>query len=488
MKSKLLLTCRLNRMRQSVLLVLGLFFMTFAGQKLWAAEIDPPAYIIVDSISIEGNRKTLDNVILRELPFRQGDTISLDKLAETLQWAKEQVQNTGMFREADIIYQNWEGESNRVHLQVQVKESWYLYPIPYMELADRNFNVWWVDHNGSLERLIYGLDFTHRNFTGNRDRFQLKFNLGYTRRFAFSYELPFFDRQKIFGLSFKTEMASNRELNYLTKSDKQEFYKDEESFVYRRFRTTLGLSCRPGLRITHRLWFSYQHNQIADIVAQELNPDFFLDGRSQQRYLSLSYNYSYDTRDQRPYPLKGELITFNAEKDGLGLVSKDRNALTFQAKVAKFWPIGERWNVAAALRGKYSAIRTQQPYNDNRAMGFGDNTMKGYEYYIIDGLDMGMVSTSMRFKVLQKRINFGKLIPVERWRELPFRIYLGLNGDAGYVNNPFDRNWNTFSNRMLWGGGLSLDAVFFFDKVFKFEYSFNHLGEGGLFLHFNMNI
>ena len=41
---------------------------------------------------------------------------------------------------------------------------------------------------------------------------------------------------------------------------------------------------------------------------------------------------------------------------------------------------------------------------------------------------------------------------------------------------------------MLWGKGIGLDAVFFYDKVFKIEYSFNHLWESGIFFHFNMNI
>nr|WP_290927672.1 hypothetical protein [Haliscomenobacter sp.] len=446
------------------------------------------AYVVVDSIAISGHKRTHIQVILRELPFQIGDTILLKNLKERLEWGKQQVLNTGMFREGEIRYTPSVNKANHIAVSIQLAESWYIYPTPYFELADRNFNVWWVDQDRALDRIIYGMDFVHRNFSGNRDRFQIKFTNGYTRNYSLGYKLPFINRKKTLGIDAAVSFAQNREINYATTENRQQFFKDEGQFNYHRFRSRFSLIYRPKLREQHEAKITYDDNKVAENIAKDLNPNFFLEGRSHQRFLSLAYTYTFDSRDCRPYPLKGQYFFASIEKDGLGIESKDRNALTFSSRYGHFLPLSERWNFSFIGRTKFSFIRTQQPYNDNRAIGYSDNDLVGYEYYVIDGPDMGIINTSFRFKLAEKRLCFGRVIPIERMRELPFKLYLAVNNDIGYVNDPFDFGANSFTNRMLWGKGIGLDAVFFFDKVFKIEYSFNHLWESGIFFHFNMNI
>jgi hypothetical protein len=36
---------------------------------------------------------------------------------------------------------------------------------------------------------------------------------------------------------------------------------------------------------------------------------------------------------------------------------------------------------------------------------------------------------------------------------------------------------------MLYSGGVGIDIVTFYDIILKFEWSFNQLGENGLYLH-----
>jgi len=62
------------------------------------------------------------------------------------------------------------------------------------------------------------------------------------------------------------------------------------------------------------------------------------------------------------------------------------------------------------------------------------------------------------------------------------KLFFTVNNDFAYVNAPFNGERSTFSNRGLWGGGVGLDLVVFYDKIWKFEYSFNHLGETGFYL------
>jgi hypothetical protein len=65
---------------------------------------------------------------------------------------------------------------------------------------------------------------------------------------------------------------------------------------------------------------------------------------------------------------------------------------------------------------------------------------------------------------------------------IPFRIYATAFTDYGYAYNA-DFKANSLVNRMLYSGGFGLDLVTFYDLNFRLDYSFNQLGQNGLFLH-----
>ena len=46
-----------------------------------------------------------------------------------------------------------------------------------------------------------------------------------------------------------------------------------------------------------------------------------------------------------------------------------------------------------------------------------------------------------------------------------------------------DFRYNSLVNSFLYTGGFGIDVVTFYDLVFRFEYSFNQLGQSGLFFH-----
>ena len=66
---------------------------------------------------------------------------------------------------------------------------------------------------------------------------------------------------------------------------------------------------------------------------------------------------------------------------------------------------------------------------------------------------------------------------------LPIRIFLKAYANVGYVglNGP---QYNSFlNNRLLYTEGIGLDIVTIYDLQLKVEFSFNQLGQNGLFLH-----
>lgn len=440
----------------------------------------------INDIQIQGNQKTKDRIIQRELLFKSGD-ILVDTLFEAqLERSKQLVMNTGLFNEAEFRIDTLQG--NNVDISITVVEAWYIYPVPIFELIDRNFNVWWVEQNRSLDRINFGIEFAHLNFTGQKDKLKLTAKSGYTQSYSLKYSLPFIDRAQTLGILTEVGYARNRELNYNSVDNKQLFFRDPDGrFILQRFQAVTGLVYRPGHHLTHSLRLRYQQNQIDTYIANELNPDFFLDGKKLQRAFFLNYYFTYDFRDVSSYPLAGNVFRAEARKEGLGFF-KDRNALTVNMQYEHYWPLSETWSTGINLNTKISLIRQQQPFNEYRALGFGRNTLYGYEYYVVNGMDMALAKTFLRFRLTKNELNFGKFIPIKAFRKMPVKIYLNLNQGLGVVNDPYTREINPFSNRILWGGGLGLDVVLYYDKVFRIQYSYNHLLEHGLFLHFNTNI
>jgi hypothetical protein len=68
------------------------------------------------------------------------------------------------------------------------------------------------------------------------------------------------------------------------------------------------------------------------------------------------------------------------------------------------------------------------------------------------------------------------------FKEMPLQPYFNLNYDIGYVNDPFAAD-NPLSNHTISGGGPGMCLVLYHTFALHLEYSFNELGENGLFLH-----
>ncbi len=439
-------------------------------------------------IQVEGNGLTRTGVILRELPFAIGDVVSLDVLPQRLREGELQLMNTGLFTAAEITYANWEGETNDVTLRVVVSENWYIYPVPTFELADRNFNVWWTEQNRSLDRINVGGEFTHQNFSGRADRLKVGAEFGYTRTFSLGYDLPYVGPNRNWGISVDANFRQNREINYKTKYNKHQFFNDPSSFIYQEFFTGLEAAFRPKLYTRHSWRVGYQRNTVDDSIL-ERNTDFFGSGQQKQRFLSISYRLVTDRRDVRSYPWKGNYTSIEMIKDGLGLFG-DRNTFTVSGNYRQYFPLGKqnRWSLGMIASGKLSVIRSHQAYNYHRALGYGVNSLRGYEFYVMDGLDLALLKTSLRFRLFEERLSFGKLVPIRAFRTMPVRAYFGIYGDTGFAHDPHFHSNNPLNNRLLYGGGLGIDLVMYYDKVIRLQYNMNHLQEAGFFLKLDLNI
>ena len=72
-----------------------------------------------------------------------------------------------------------------------------------------------------------------------------------------------------------------------------------------------------------------------------------------------------------------------------------------------------------------------------------------------------------------------------QFKKAHYSLYLGIFSDMGYITDKQNTHDNNLSNMLLWGNGISIDYVTYYDKLLRIEFSANHLGEKGVFLHFS---
>lgn len=439
-------------------------------------------YAVVTQITCIGNKKTKEATIRREMNISEGDTIALADLNGRLEENKALILNTALFTIVKVNVGKWE-DDNHIEVKIDLQEQWYIFPFPIFELADRNFNVWWSEQGRSIKRVNLGVRLTHYNFSGRRDKLKLTTQFGYTQKYELDYTLPYFNKAQTLGFYTNLFYATRKETNYLTEGNKFLFYRNDNRQL-RNIRLKLRLTYRPKFYSYHNISLEYHDNLIGDSIASR-NPDFFLGDPKLQRFFAIRYSFTLDKRDLRDYPRKGLFLLSTFSKDGLGIFN-GYDALVLNTTFAKYFSFGkkEKWSTELIWKGLIYFYRNKQPYYNNRSFGFKPDYIRGYELYVVDGMDFTYIKTSLRRQIVDKVVDWGKLVPIKQLKLMPLQLHLTINNDVGYAYEPYYQANNPLNNRWLWGGGIGLDIVAYVDKVIQIEYSFNHLLENGLFLHY----
>ena len=445
------------------------------------------AYVVVNKITIEGNSKTKEKVFTRELTFAVGDTLKLETFSNKLEENRKRLTSTGLFTLVTVNVKDW-GADNRVTVAIKVLETWYIYPAPTFQFADRNFNVFWNGGNPHWNRINYGMLFTYNNFRGLQDPLTVTLQGGYTPKVALSYSLPFINKAQTIGIGGSVGYSQNTEVNYGTSGNKQLFIRDtvELKPYQKEVGGDVSMTYRPGLYSSHVIDVGYRKRNIAGAVAA-LNPDFYTGGQTEERFWSLYYGFADDHRDEKFYPKKGYYLGAYISKDGL-VASDNVNDLLVGLRLGKFFTLSDRWSFEALSHLQTNLVRGPRPYRLDKALGYGSDFLRGYEYYVVDGPDFGFLKSTLRYEFFRTIVDFKKSMPVKQFRLLPISTYLTFNNDLGYANNPYNVDTtNTFNNRLLYSYGMSLNFVFAYDIVIKVDYSVNHLNQGAVYLRFTAN-
>ena len=434
------------------------------------------AQVKISTIEIIGNKKTRDYIIKRELPYKVGDLLEKYELDSLNIIAQQQLFNTALFLEVNLSSEQLDSAS--VKIKIELKERWYLFPLPYFRWVDRNFNQWWTEQKRSLDRVNYGMNFRQANATGNNDKLTIGYITGYTHQTTIRYQLPFIDKQLKYGMGLGFAQFNQRELNYATVGNKQVFLRTED-LIRKGYRVNTNLTYRPNLFERHALQVGIGNESISD-SAFAIAPNFLPNHKKSFSYLDLNWSYSKIRFDYNAYPTKGASTEIALSQR----FSKESNLSAIQIRQIVAKPIApNRFILAESLT--IGRTMQQSNYSDRKLMGYGLMQMNGLDYYVVDG------NAATLFKAaIHQRIGSYTIINPLTKKFLPsvkYTFWIKAFTQLGYVYSSEKNKANPLANSLLRTAGIGVDLISIYDFVLNMEYSINQLGDKGLYLQGGIN-
>jgi outer membrane protein assembly factor BamA len=356
----------------------------------------------IDTIFIRGNNITEDFIILRELTFKQGDTLNF-KLAS---YNKDRVYSLDIFNQVKIYPVSY---NKKIIAVIDVVESWYIWPIPFAELK-----------NGDWNKISYGIDFSVKNFRGMNESVRVKAGLGYDPSFTLDYIIPV--------LNYSDNIYFNTNLSYNYVQNKSVFAEQKYGAVFDQKMINAQITVGKRISLFHNITVTTGYNYIE-------TPLFFpgINASDQRidRLLFLGAGYAYDTRDLAQFPRNGIYGSLNIIMKGLGLKNINYQVYTIDFREYRplFWEIFSKWRFTSRLTTGKSI-----PYYDYSVLGYQER-IRGYLHDVREGNDYYLTSLEF-FHPLIKDIDINlDFIPVVPKQFLSYRIamYTEIFGDAGAV-------------------------------------------------------
>ncbi len=317
----------------------------------------------VGRVNIQGNTKTKDKVIRREVPLKPGDWFNSVELEttkarlENLQYFSD-VQATGTpggggYRDVDILVE----ERNTGSVGVGIGFSSIDNVVGFLTLEQSNFDI-----------------MNPWNFTGGGQRFAMSLRAGSERsEFSVSLTEPWFLDRK---LSLGGELFY-RQSNYF--SDVYEQTNAGGAIFLRK-----PITDRSSLKLEYRL---EQINIDVDGIGKNPASGF---AREDGDYLrsAVTLNYLYDNRDSTITPRSGEKIDISLSLAG-GIFGGDVDTVTFSAQGSKYWNL--KWDTILSVNGELAFVEDLDgnvPVFDRLFLG-GGRTLRGFEFRDIGGVRDG---------------------------------------------------------------------------------------------------
>lgn len=359
----------------------------------------------VGRVNIQGNTKSQDRVIRREVPMRPGEYYNSVDLETT----KRRLKNLGYFQDVQVTGAASLQDGYRdVNILVQEQKTGTI-----------NFGLGFSSIDSIIGRINLeqaNFDITNwGRFTGAGQRFSVNLQIGSQRTdFRISLVEPWFLGQK---LSLGTDLYY-RDLIFLSPEYDQ---------------TNVGASVFLRRPVGRRSYLKGEYRiETIEIEADSDTTQAFKDEEDKYLRSSLSFNYVYDSRDSNQLPRSGHKVDVGLTYAG-GLLAGDVDTVTFSGSGTKHWSLP--FDTILSARGSFAVVDSHGendriPIFERQFLG-GARDLRGFQFRDIGPRDdTGPDATQ---EVLGGATSvFGSM-------ELTFPVVGQVRGavfyDAGFVNS-----------------------------------------------------
>jgi outer membrane protein insertion porin family len=306
-------------------------------------DVTPGPRVYVNHINIEGNNRTRDYVVRREMRLNEGDAYSSDKIKRS----QDRLTYLGFFEKADVTTAETD-TPDRVDLNVKVKEQ---------STGEFNVGAGYSTYDGILGTASV----KERNFMGKGQEVavdlaisqrQQNFNLGFTE--------PYFMGQ---------ELAAGADL-FNTRTDLQ----DESSYDT----AVTGGDVRLGIPLSEfkkdNITLGYKSTRIMNVGVSAST--FVRDESGKRNSIYLSNMWTFDNRDSYLDPTRGYKVGVGTDYSGFG---SDTDYVRLNLNGSVHHELWEDWVLSVAGRaGVVEATSGKLPLYEH--FQGGGQTLRGFEY------------------------------------------------------------------------------------------------------------
>ena len=127
---------------------------------------------------------------------------------------------------------------------------------------------------------------------------------------------------------------------------------------------------------------------------------------------------------------------------------------------------------------------TEQPYYLNNGLGYR-NSIRAYELSVIDGQNIALFKFNLKYNIIKPTVyEINWIKKFNKFKSIPYALYFNVFTDGCTAHNRFSDITNLLDNTFLLGGGIGLDYVTYYDKIFRIEFSTNKSGLSRVYLNF----
>jgi outer membrane protein assembly factor BamA len=431
--------------------VLALSFLLFSGISIHAQPDSVKSYlfpVIVDSIIISGNDITEEEIILRELTFSPGDTLT-EKLAY---YNKERIFSLGIFTKVEIYPLTGKLKDNII---IHVEESWYIYPIPFVQLKNKDW-----------DKLSYGFYAVVKNFRGRNETITGKAAFGYDPSFTLSYYKPSVTRGS--NIFFQADVAYTNIKNISTTAEK--LYGNEFDQKLISGQVTTGK--RFGLFNWLSLSLAYNYIEMPFFIKGVSASDSRID-----RFPSVGVSYMFDDRDLIQFPKNGLFFDIDWIWKGFGINDANYGILNLDFREYRsLWrELHGKWRFASRF-----TMGKMIPFYDYSYLGYAEK-IRGHFNDQEEGNHFYLSSLELYHPIIKDMNISFEWVPLIPDQLLRYRIalYGQLFVDTGAVQQ---RNKKLGLNNFNTGFGAGLTFLVLPYNLLRIEYALDEFNNSEFIL------